>query len=672
MDELTFRSLCKLRHHVCSRTQRGCARLPHHDGEIRIDLPLLFFTSSSHCAQRAVMEIKSKPRGFYGRAGVGIGRSSSRSKSKSGNKSIRSASSGRRERSNSSRQTSKPMEFVPVHTPDRPTHPVTDIPSDEECYAIFSGIQAHNIQVQSQDSGAERRVATWILRGDPALPHAESPTLSPPAQRRSVSTESSGGTMASAAGRTVGINNIMNDFEDRRPKTAPSPRSTTDSAFSSIVPVSPESTYRMQPEVTAWPGSVAANTFQLMRQQLSPSPPESECTPGHAEQQTWSFQETAKSYYDRPGMLPSPAASLSIPPITPALSKQVLSLYNRESVYPDALTPTRWNTVNSGPRSAPPFPGHVMPAAAPPRPSNQTQIACTTNGEQICRLCRRPGMMGGGALCLRCENSYLPVTSGVFGDNTHASPESDQERGRVRRRQDDMDGDNVQEKPFSLGPPPPRRKGLGRTAKPSPRGQRGQREDSSREVSPTPARVGIARGISIKAAMSPRKIQLISPGLRPGDFPGFPRAPGESGGAAKSPPSRDASVMRRAGLASPLRFNEALDPLQRDAAAQGEAHDEDATNREDWTDDWDGFDYYFEPKETSERNEGHLAAAIHRQLSDVDECSSGSEDQDQVPALEPSPISPILSKLRRREEDRTLRSDQPLVRFFRSPEPAFF
>ncbi|TLD31591.1 hypothetical protein PspLS_02546 [Pyricularia sp. CBS 133598] len=613
---------------------------------------------------RAVMEIKSKPRGFYGRGGVGVGRSSSRSRSS--NNSSRSASSGRRDRSSSSRQTSKLREFVPVHTPDRPTHPVTDIPSDEECYAILSGIQAHNIQGQSQDAGAERRVANWIVRGEPAMPNVGSPTLSPHVQRRAVSTESSRGNMASGVGGMVGINDIMNDFEGRRPKTAPSPRSTTDSAFSSIIPVSPESTYQMQPEVTAWPGSTGANTFQRMRQHLSPSPPESECPADQAEQQTWSFQETITNYHDRPGMLPSPAASFS----TPVLSKQVLSLYNRESVYPDALTPTRWNTVNSGPKSAPPFPGHVMAApAVPARPSNQTQIGRSNSGDQICRLCRKPGMMGGGALCLRCENSYLPVTSGVFGDNTHASPDSDQERGRVRRRQDD--DHDLQEKPFSLGPPPPRRKGLGRTAKPSPHGTRAQREDSSREVSPTPARVGVARGISIKAAMSPRKIQLVSPGFRPGDFPGFPRAPGESGGAGKSSPGRDASAARKAGLASPLRFGDALDPLQRDTA-QVEANKKDATTRDDWTDDWDGFDYYFEPKETSERNEGYLAAAFQRQLPDVEEGSSGSESGDQVPALEPSPISPILSKLRGREQKRTLGSEQPPVRFFRSPEPAFF
>ncbi|TLS30877.1 hypothetical protein PpBr36_03184 [Pyricularia pennisetigena] len=674
-----------------SDVERGCARLPtsqtrqHHDGEIRIDLPLLFFTSSSHCAQRAVMEIKSKPRGFYG-GGNNSSRSRSRSRSRNSNSSSsKSASGGRRDKS-SSRQRSKLREFVPVHTPDRPTHPVTDIPSDEECYAILSGIQAHNIQGQSRDPGAAR-VATWSVRGESALPHAGSPTPSPPPYTRAVSTESSEGDMAPAVENMVDINDIMKDFEGRRhPKAAPSPRNTMESHFSSIYPVSPESTLRMQPEVTAWPGSAAANTFQRMRQHLSPSPPESECPPDQAEQQTWSFQATATNYRDNPGVLPSPAESLSIPPEPPALSKQALSLYNRESVYPDALTPTRWNTEYASPRSAPPFARHAFaPAAAsPPRPWNQMQIACSTNGEQICRLCRKPGMMGGGALCLGCENSYLPVTSGVFGENTRVSPDSDQERGRVRRRQDDdSHHHNVSEKPFSLGPPPPRRKGIGRTAKASPRGPRAQREDSSREVSPTPARVGVARGISIKAAMqSPKKIKLVSPGFRPGGFPGFPRTSGESGGGGgggggvggnrnKSSPSRDTSAVHKAVSASPLRFGEALDPLQRDTA-QGEARGGNAT-LDDWTDDWEGFDYYFEPKDTSEGNEGHLATSFQRKLPDVEEASSGSESEDQVPALEPSPISSILSKLHGRERKRILRPEQPLAtRFFTSPEPAFF
>ncbi|KAL8376425.1 hypothetical protein RB595_007490 [Gaeumannomyces hyphopodioides] len=506
--------------------------------------------------------------------------------------------------------------FVPTHTPDRPSRPVRDAPSEEDCYSLFSGGKQQQQQQYQQQQGAATAATTTT------------PSFSLPTTRHGSFASGGGGSSGHGSGVLVVHLDSPPPPLFEQPRPAPMPWL----ASSGGGPPGSEGwrhhrqqqSYRSSPSPMRQQSAASSRSGSTHRHRGKELPPLR--IGDHVTARTWRGEERLRG--PRRGW--------------------------REEDHDgcDGAMAGRGDGSATSRQLRGEFSPSPSPSLSPHGRPRETAAAA-------CRLCRRhacepSGGLRNAALCRRCELAPTLAAGPCSGGSVISSVSSGSHYG------DDESPAGQRRRPQESGPPD-----MGGSDYSS---RVGSVSSDSRAGSP-PLPLEVARGVALTAApCSPREVDVVgSPASARSDADAH-RHPHHTFDFGFSTAAAAAAVEGQGG--------DCGDGNVRGHGAGGGAAAEPAATRQqrrlvvveqrpvvvtdggggggdeglDWDKQWSPAYYFGEPGagEAGSR----LGKAVRRQIEADNERGSGGSHDSLGP--EPTPTSPILSRLP--SEDKAIRA----------------
>ncbi|KAL8342391.1 hypothetical protein RB598_004006 [Gaeumannomyces tritici] len=506
--------------------------------------------------------------------------------------------------------------FVPTHTPDRPSRPVRDAPSEEECYALFSGGRRQRQQQQQQKR--EQQYQQHQGAAAAAAAAATPPSLSLPTTRHgSFASTGGGGGGSGSSGHGSGVLVVHLDSPPpplyEQPRPAPMPWLTSSGGG--------------PPGTEGWRHNQQQQQQQQQYYRSSPSPMRQQSA---ASSRSGSTTTTTHRHRNK-----------ELPPLR--TDDSATAHMWRGEGRPRGMR--REDDCDHGSDAGyhQPSRGEFSPSLSPSRHGRPRKAAAAA----ACRLCRRRACelsvgQQDATLCRHCELAPMSAAmarargeSGSVSSLSSGSHYGDDESPARQRRRRAQESEPLDDAAAACSEYSSRV---------------GSVSGDSRAGSPFPLEV--ARGVALTATpCSPREVDVVgSPASARSDAD--PRHPHHTFDFGFSTAHAAEEEQDRGGARGDAAVGPATTPRRRLVVVEQRPVivADDGDEALDWGTQWSPAYYFGEPG--AGEAGGGLGKAVRRQLEADNERASGGSHDSMSP--EPTPTSPILSRLP--SEDRITRA----------------